>query len=90
MSFELHYLCEKLSGCQSCWFLFGLGLGLKHEVLKKIERDRSNNSVEQCLSDLLMFWLNTGDATVENLVDALVKIHMRVLADRIKKMYAGK
>jgi hypothetical protein len=89
VSFDLPYLCEKLSVCKSSWFLLGLGLGMKHDILKKIESERTANDVHNCLSDLLMFWLNSGNATVKILVDALVKINMRVLADKIQKKYAG-
>ena len=87
--FELPYLCERLSACKSCWFLLGLGLGIKNDILKKIESERTGNNVENCLLDLLVFWLSSGNATVEILVDALVKVNMRVLADKIKKKYAG-
>ena len=87
--FELPYLCEKLSVCKSSWFLLGLGLGIKHDILKKIESERTGNNVENCLRDLLVFWLNSSNATVKVLVDALVKVNMRVLADKIQKKYAG-
>ena len=87
---ELPYLCERLSGCKSSWFFLGLGLGLKHDDLKKFESDRTSNSVEKCLLDLLMFWLKSGNATVEVLVDALVKVNLRVLADKIQRKYASK
>ena len=89
VSFELPYLCERLSVCKSSWFMLGLGLGMKHDVLKKIENERTGNSVENCLFDLLVFWLNSGNASVKNLVDALIKVNMRVLADKIQKKYAG-
>lgn len=89
MSFELPYLCEKLSGCKSSWFFLGLGLGLKHDVLKRIESERTGNDVETCLLDLLALWLKSGNATVEGLVDALVKVNMRVLAEKIRKKYTG-
>ena len=46
--------------------------------------------MEKCLIDLLMFWLKSGNATVEVLVDALVKVNLRVLADKIQRKYAGK
>ena len=69
--------------------MLGLGLGMKHDVLKKIENERTGNSVENCLFDLLVFWLNSGNASVKNLVDALIKVNMRVLADKIQKKYAG-
>ena len=87
--FELPYLCEKLSSCKSSWFFLGLGLGLKHDLLKRIESERTGNNVENCLFDLLVFWLNTGKATIEVLVDALVKVNMWVLAEKIKRKYAG-
>ena len=69
--------------------MLGLGLGIKPDILKKIETDRTGNSVEDCLIDLLLFWLNSGNASVKNLVDALIKVNMRVLADKIQKKYAG-
>ena len=90
MLLELPYLCDKLSGCKSSWFFLGLGLGLNPDHLKKFESDRSGNNVEKCLSDLLVFWLNSGKATVEVLVDALFKVSLRVLAEKIKRKYAGK
>ena len=75
--------------CKASWFMLGLGLGIKADILKKIESERTGNNVENCLFDLLVFWLNSGNATVKILVDALVKVNMRVLADKIQKKYAG-
>ena len=69
--------------------MLGLGLGIKSDILKRIESERTGKSVESCLFDLLVFWLNSGSASVKNLVDALVKVNMRVLADKIQKKYAG-
>ena len=89
VSFDLPYLCERLNVCKSSWFMLGLGLGIKSDILKRIESERTGNSVENCLFDLLVFWLNSGNASVKNLVDALIKVNMRVLADKIQKKYAG-
>ncbi|MCG8625351.1 MAG: death domain-containing protein [Proteobacteria bacterium] len=76
--------------CKSSWFMLGLGLGIKPDILMRIESERTGNSVENCLFDLLVFWLNSGNASVKNLIDASVmKVHMRVLADKIQKKYAG-
>ena len=87
--FELPYLCEKLSACKSSWFFLGLGLGLKHNLLTDIESNGPTDNVESCLLNLLVFWLKSGNATAEILVDALVKVNMRVLADKIRRKYAG-
>ena len=89
VSFDLPYLCERLSVCKSSWFMLGLGLGIKPDILKGIESERTGNSVENCLFALLVFWLNSGNASVKNLIDTLVKVNMRVLADKIQKKYAG-
>ena len=75
--------------CKSSWFMLGLGLGIKADILKRVESERTGNSVENCLFDLLVFWLNSGNASVKNLVDVLIEVNMCVLADKIQKKYAG-
>ena len=87
---DLPYLSEKLDCCKANWFLLGLGLGLKEADLKRFECEKSSNDVEICLSNLLMYWLNSGKANIDILVGALENVNHRVLAKKIKEKYTGK
>ena len=87
---DLPYLSEKLDCCKANWFLLGLGLGLKEADLKRFECEKFSNDLEICLSNLLMYWLNSGKANSDDLVSALEKVNHRVLAKKIKEKYSGK
>ena len=88
---DIAYLSERLKSCKAKWFFLGLGLGLKDSDLRKIESDnRSSTGVEICLHNLLIFWLNSDKANLDNLVKALEKVGHLVLAQKLKQKYAGK
>ena len=89
VSLDLPYLSEKLDCCKAKWFFLGFGLGIREADLKRIESERSNNGVEKCLSDLLVYWLNSGGANIDDLCNALVRVNHRVLADKIRRKYSG-
>ena len=53
------------------WELLGLYLGIENHKLKEIRYD-GQNQVMVCRKDMICYWLETGTATREGLILALV------------------
>lgn len=66
----------------SDWHEFGGKLGLLESDLRTIEHDK--NDADLCLRIVLKTWLQTSiNATYKGLVDALIKMEKKAVADYI-------
>ena len=86
---KLSYLIKRLSPCKSSWFTLGLALDVPTEEIKKFESERKSPGVVICLQNTLRLWLNSEDADVDTLVDAIEHCGHRNLSREIKEKYRG-
>ena len=86
---KLPYLTAKLSPCKSCWFQLGLALGIPTEELRKFESERRSPGVVLCLHDTLRLWLDSEDADLDTLVNAIEQCGHKKLSKEIKAKYQG-
>ena len=78
---------KKLSPCQACWFQFGIALDIPSDKLKKFESDRRSPGVGICLHDTLRLWLNSEDADLDTLVNAIEQCGHGNLSREIRVKY---
>ena len=67
------------------WELLGLYLGIENHKLKEIKYD-SQNQVAVCRKDMICYWLETGTATREGLMSALVDAQRNDIAVDIRRL----
>jgi hypothetical protein len=67
---SLDELILKLSKAKNKWYEIGLKLGLEPESLDKI-RSKRRNIPKDCLKDMLRSWLDKGNASKQDLCEAL-------------------
>lgn len=85
-SLDLESLLAKLQGRVSTqWFQFGLAIGVPKEVLKQLR----GYPTEQCLVELLDYWLryHPDRPTWKELADAIEDIQDYELANSILRVY---
>jgi len=70
------------------WHSLGIQLGVKCEVLKKIEREYSGND-ERCKTEAVAFWLqNTQECTWDRLIEAICGMEGHAnLVERLMKTH---
>ena len=72
------------------WFDLGVVLGINYDKLKNIKSD--NNSVVECLSEMLAHWLQTSPSrTWTDICNGLRSdtVQLIVLADKIEKEHCN-
>ncbi len=67
------------------WFDLGLMLGVPVSVVEDIRHNRTSNA-KQALKDLIQYWLNSGEASWEDLACALEDMGNRRLAQSIREV----
>ena len=67
------------------WELLGIYLGIENHKLKEI-KNGGQNQVTVCRKDMICHWLETGTATREGLILALVDVQRNDLAANIRRL----
>ena len=78
---DISHLLDILQDTAADWQRLGLYLQLNYSVLQRIAED--NRGVDNRLTAMLDFWLETGKATKSSLVAALRKMGKGIIADRL-------
>ena len=65
------------------WFHFGAYLGVPYSKLLAIERDYGRDDPTRCKLEMLIFWTQEKTRKWVEIVQALVKMRMRMLAQKI-------
>jgi len=69
------------------WYSLGLQLGLHEHTLNIIEKDNSKDS-SVCMRKMFSKWLLTNkDASYTGLVDALIAIGKKVVAEKVSQQF---
>lgn len=64
------------------WFELGKKLDIVYYKLSAIQENYPQK-VDRCLTECLVVWLQTNEATYNGLVDALTKMDMKAVADYV-------
>lgn len=65
------------------WFIFGMHLGVHHAKLLAIKKDYDKDGLERCKAETLIVWMNQEPPTWAKVVQALAKLGMGTLAQKI-------
>ena len=68
------------------WFNFGVHLGIPHEELMVIGKDY-NMDTERCKLETLIVWGKRELCTWSKVIEALIRIEMFALAEKIAEKY---
>ena len=74
-------LVNKLVEATPQWYIFGEYLDIPTFKLKEL---RDETSPDMCFSKMMDGWFNSGDATIEVVIEALENLHNRVLAKKVR------
>ena len=79
---DLDHLLIKLRGQFNCqWYLYGLAIGVPKDFLRQLK----NHSKEDCLTEVLDYWLchHPGQPTWSEVIEAQKKLEFYNLARQI-------
>ena len=79
---DLPELVNDLQEVRATWFSLGVFLRISYYILKAIQRDNPNLSMN-CLREMLATWLKDGNASPALLVQALISAGYYVLAKKM-------
>ena len=74
---------EELDEMASEWFLLGTNLGIPGKILRRIQ---NRDGLNVFMTNMLEMWLNTGEATWEQLEGALTVVGNKRLAKVVTEL----
>ena len=87
---KLKPLLKELRPIAAEYHALGIQLGILPNKLKEFETEAAGQDVKRYLREVLHRWLQEGDCKLDTLVDGLIEISHKRLAEKLKKDYKGK
>ena len=80
-------MLHHLDAVHSDWFLIGIALKIPHRKLRSLEFLHSHSSSNHCMSEMIYYWLDSPNASWDQVVNALELVGHSELALILKQQY---
>ena len=86
---KLKPLLKELRPIAADYNALGIQLGILPDKIKEFETETCGQDVNRYLHEVLYRWLQEGDCKLDTLVNGLMEISHRRLAEKLKEDYKG-